>query len=115
MLITFPAALVGLFLLVIIKAFHASPVDRATHVTGTNFALGSHEKLQHGFRDEKRPKKGKQNIFNNFRAYHSIGNTQGYIIAVKWKAYVVENTRAMQDNTIRTARIHPAFIPVTAG
>ena len=53
--------------------------------------------------------------FNNFRAYHSIGNTQGYINAVKWKAYDVENIQAMQDDTIRTARIHPAFIPVIEG
>ena len=73
------------------------------------------KKLQHGFRDEKRPKKAKQNNFNNFRAYHSIGNTQGYINAVKWKAYDVENIQAMQDDTIRTARIHPAFIPVIEG
>ena len=33
-----------------------SPVDRAGPVTGTNFALGSCEKFQPGFRDEKRPK-----------------------------------------------------------
>ena len=43
-----------------------------------------------------------------------IGNTQRYINAVKWKAYDVENTQAMQDDAlIRTAIIHPAFIPVT--
>ena len=33
-----------------------SPVDRAGPLTGKNFALGSYEKLQPGFRDEKRPK-----------------------------------------------------------
>ena len=32
------------------------PVDRAGPLTGTNFALGSYEKIQPGFRDEKRPK-----------------------------------------------------------
>ena len=32
------------------------PVDRAGSVTGTNFALGSYEKFQPGFRDEKRSK-----------------------------------------------------------
>ena len=31
-----------------------SPVDRAGSVTGMNFALGSYEKFQPGFRDEKR-------------------------------------------------------------
>ena len=34
----------------------ASPVDRAGSVTGMNFALGSYEKFQPGFRDEKRSK-----------------------------------------------------------
>ena len=34
---------------------HMSPVDRAGSVTGMNFALGSYEKFQPGFRDEKRP------------------------------------------------------------
>ena len=33
-----------------------SPVDRAGPLTETNFALGSYEKFQPGFRDEKRPK-----------------------------------------------------------
>ena len=33
-----------------------SPVDRADSLTGTNFTLGSYEKFQPGFRDEKRPK-----------------------------------------------------------
>ena len=35
---------------------HMSPVDRAGSVTGINFALGSYEKFQPGFRDEKRSK-----------------------------------------------------------
>ena len=33
-----------------------SPVELAGPFTGTNLALGSYEKLQPGFRDEKRPK-----------------------------------------------------------
>ena len=33
-----------------------SPVDRAGSVTGMNFDLGSYEKFQPGFRDEKRSK-----------------------------------------------------------
>ena len=32
------------------------PVDRAGPLTGTSFALSSYEKIQPGFRDEKRPK-----------------------------------------------------------
>ena len=35
---------------------HMSPVDRAGSVTGTHFALGSYEKFQTSFRDEKRSK-----------------------------------------------------------
>ena len=31
-----------------------SPVERAGSFTGTNFALGSYEKFQPGFRDEKK-------------------------------------------------------------
>ena len=31
-----------------------SPVDRADSVTGMNFTLGSYEKFQPGFRDEKK-------------------------------------------------------------
>ena len=33
-----------------------SPVDQAGSVTGMNFALGSYEKFQPSFRDEKREK-----------------------------------------------------------
>ena len=33
-----------------------SPVYRAGPLTGTNFALGSYEKIQPGFWDKKRPK-----------------------------------------------------------
>lgn len=33
-----------------------SPVDWAGPLTGTSFTLGSYEKTQPGFRDEKRPK-----------------------------------------------------------
>ena len=33
-----------------------SPINRAGTVTARNFTLGSYEKFQLGFRDEKRPK-----------------------------------------------------------
>ena len=60
-----------------------SPVDRAGSITGMNFALGSYEKFQPGFRDEKRWKilgmGNKANIAKhkkfNFRAYLSVGNS----------------------------------------
>ena len=69
-----------------------SPVDRAGSVTGMNFALGSYEKFQPGFRDKKRSKIlgtsssttfGKQTWRKNmakhknfnFRAYLPIGNS----------------------------------------
>ena len=32
-----------------------SPFDRSRRLTGTNFALGSYNKFQLGFREEKRP------------------------------------------------------------
>ena len=34
---------------------HMSPFDRSRRLTGTNFALGSYDKFQLGFREEKRP------------------------------------------------------------
>ena len=60
-----------------------SPVDRAGSVTGMNFALGSYEKFQPGFREEKRSKilglGNKANIAKhknfNFWAYLSICNS----------------------------------------
>ena len=33
-----------------------SPVNQAGSLIGKNFALGSYEKIQPGYRDEKRPK-----------------------------------------------------------
>ena len=91
-----------------------------------NFALGSYEKFQPGFRDEKRSKIlgtssgakfGKQSKHGetqnfNFRAYLSIGNSESCITAVKWDAYDVENTGGKKDDAIWTARIHPAVHPV---
>ena len=74
-----------------------SPVDRAGPLTWTSFALGSYEKIQPGFRDEKRPKilgtsfgakLEKQNKVGEtqpsyyFRAYHCFGNPFSCITAV---------------------------------
>jgi len=62
--------------------------QQAAPVTGINFALGSYEKFQPGFREEETPKilemssaakfekrseHGETQSYN-FRAYHSFGN-----------------------------------------
>ena len=102
-----------------------STVDRAGSVIGTNFALGSYKKFQPGFRDEKkkqiswggvlaRNSRNKANMVKhknyNFRAHHSIGNSSLQLngMLTMWKIQ-----QAMQDDAIRTVRIHTAFIPVT--
>ena len=74
-----------------------SPVDRAGPLTGTSFALSSYEKIQPGFRDEKRPKilgtsfgaklekqnkDGETQPSYYFRAYHCFGNPFSRITAV---------------------------------
>ena len=84
-----------------------SPVDRAGPLTGTNFALGSYEKSQPGFRDEKRPKilgtsfgaklekqnkDGETQPSYYFYAYHGFGNPFSCITAVKRVANDVENS-----------------------
>ena len=90
-----------------------SPVDRAGSLTGTNFTLGSYEKFQPGFRDEKRPKTScgakfeKQSKHGetqnyNFHAYYSFGNSYSCITAVEWDTYDVENTAG----NARRCRIH---------
>ena len=97
-----------------------SPVDRAGSLTGTNFTLGSYEKYQPGFRDEKRPKTSCGTKFEkqskhgetqnyNFHAYYSFGNSYSCITAVEWDAYDVENA----TGNARRCRIHPVFTPVT--
>ena len=74
-----------------------SPVDRAGPLTGMSLALGSYEKIQPGFRDEKRPKilrtsfgakleKQKKDSETQpsyyIRAYHCFGNPFSCIAAV---------------------------------
>ena len=75
--------LTGFLLRFLLGPLHMRPV------TGMNFALGSYEKFQPGFRNEKRPKilgrvlapksTNKANMAKhknvNFRAYHSFGNS----------------------------------------
>ena len=97
-----------------------SPVDRAGRFAGSNFILGSYEKFQPGFRDEKRPKTScgakfeKHSLHGetqsyNFRAYYSFGNSYSCVTVAKWYNYDVENTVAKA----RRCRIHLAFNTVT--
>ena len=53
-----------------------SPVDRAGPLTGTSFALGSCEKIQPGFRDEKRPKILGTSFGANLEKQNKDGETQ---------------------------------------
>ena len=97
-----------------------SPSGWAGPVTGTNFALGSYDrKFQPRFRDEKRPnilatssdakceKESKYGEKKNhdFRACHSMAvSLQLNGMLTMWKTQ-----QAMQDDAIRSARVHPAF------
>ena len=56
-----------------------SPVDRARlQLTGTNFALGSYDKFQPGFRDEKRPKIVVTSSGSKFEKQRKHGETQKF-------------------------------------
>ena len=57
---------------------HMSPVDRARQLTGTNFALGSNDKFQPGFRDEKRPKIVVTSSGSKFEKQLKHGETQKF-------------------------------------
>ena len=100
-----------------------SPAGRAGPVTaGRIFASDLYEKFQHGFRNEIRPnilatssgakcekasKHGETQKSETFRAYHSFGNSYGCITAVKWMLMMWKIQRAMQDDAIWAARVHP--------
>ena len=55
---------------------HMNPVDRTNPVTATNFALGSYEKFQPGFRDEKRPKNLGTSSYAKFEKQSKHSETQ---------------------------------------
>ena len=99
-----------------------SSVDLAGPLTGSNFTLGSYEKFQPGFRDEKRPKtscvakfekqsKHGETQSYNFRTYYSFGNSYSCITFVKWDACDVENTagkaRRCRIHSKNSSRVHP--------
>ena len=62
---------------------HMSPVDRAGTVTGMNFALGSYEKFQPGFRDEKRSKILGTSSGAKFGKQSKHSETQKFIVFIR--------------------------------
>ena len=102
-----------------------SPVDRAGALTGTNFTLGSYERFQSGFRDDKRPGRVlARNSYNKAtRAKNKVINFAPIIalatlIAISLQLngmlkYDVENTVGKVTRCHLGRRIHPAFIRVT--
>ena len=88
-----------------------SPVNRAGSVTGMNFALGSYEKFQSGFRDEKRSKTlgtsfgakfgeqskhGEHKIFY-FRACHSFITLKAVSLQLKGMLMMCKIQQTMPD------------------
>ena len=92
-----------------------SPVDRAASLTGTNFTLGSYEKFQPGFRDEKRPK---TSCGAKFEKQSKHGETQNYnfhasygcITAVEWDAY---DKMTRQDDLFNSAQLYMTLVEFT--
>ena len=58
-----------------------SPVNRAGSVTGMNFALGSYEKFQPAFRDEKRSKILETSFGAKFGKQSKHGETQNFLLS----------------------------------
>ena len=65
-----------------------------------------------GAKFEKQSKHGETQSYT-FRAYYSFGNSNSCSTAVKWDAYVVENTAGNVKRCPSDIRIHFAFMPVT--
>ena len=102
-----------------------SPVDmQAGTVTGTNFALGSYEKCQPGFRDEetpkilrmrsgakfeKRSKHGKTQSYN-FRAYHNFATPIAVSLLLNGMLMMWKIQQAKQDDVIRATLLPCCFL-----
>ena len=94
-----------------------SPVNRAGSVTGMNFALGSYEKFQLGSRDDKRSKIlgtsfgakfGKQSKHGETHFFFAFGPTlKAVSLQLNGMLMMCKIKQAMQNDSIRTARIHP--------
>ena len=106
-----------------------SLVDRVGPVTGINFAMGSYEKFQPRFRDEKRPKikikitdkfwsqilEIEQTWWNTkiltFRLIIASFTLKAVSLQLNEMLMMWKLQQAMQDNAIRTTRIYPAVYP----
>ena len=102
-----------------------SPVAWSGQVTGTNFPLGSYEKIQPGFRDEIRPKIlgtssgakfGEQQTWRNtkiitFAPIIASATLKAVSLQLNGMLMMWKIQQAMQDDAIRAARIHPAVHP----
>ena len=90
-------------------------------VTGMNFALGSYEKFQPGFRDEKRSKilgtsfgakfgkqskHGETQFFFTFGPVISLVTLTAVSLQLNGMLMMWKIQQAMQNDAIRTARIH---------
>ena len=98
---------------------HMNPVAWSGQVTRTNFPLDSYEKFQPGFRDEIRPKIlgtssgakfGKQQTWWNTRIITFapiIASATLKAVSLQLNGIMWKIQQAMQEDAIRTARIHP--------
>ena len=99
-----------------------SPVDRAGSVTGRNFALGSYEKFQPGFRDEKgqrswgrvlAPNSGNKANMEKHKIFYFRASVTLKAVSLQLNGMLMmcKIQQAMKDDAIRTTRIHPAVHP----
>ena len=100
-----------------------SPVNRADSVTGKNFALGSYEKFQPGFRDMRKgqrswrrvlaPKLGNKGNMekHNFFDFRASVTLKAVLLQLNGMLMMCKIQQATQDDAIRTTRIHPAVHP----
>ena len=102
---------------------YMSPAGRACPVTAERiFAYGSYEKFQLGFRDQIRPnilatssgakcekasKHGETQKSDNFRALIALAIPMAVSLQFNRMLMMWKIQRAMQDDAIRAARVHP--------
>ena len=109
------------------QPLHMSPAEKAGPVTGTILSLGSYEKFQASFRDEKKGQRSWDEFWREIRETEQTWRdtkmiTFGAIIDLTTRKTVSLQSngmlmmwkipQAMRDDAIRTARMHPVFIPV---
>ena len=110
--------------IVVLGPLHMSPVDRAGSLSGTNFTLGSYEKFQPGFRDEKgqrrvvaRNSRNKANTVKHkiitFTPIIALATLIAVSLQLNGMLMMWKIQQAMQDDAEFIRRIHPTFILVT--